>query len=355
MFTVFPPNSEIPKNGRIKFGIDPTAPNLHLGHFVPLRLVKKFQDQGHPIDIILGTFTAQLGDPSGRDKTRPILTPEETENNASVIRKQLDKILSPGFTIFKNGVFAEQMTVPSLFSILTKFNLNELTSRDAFQERIQKGNPIGMHELLVPILQGLDSLMRTSAIEIGGTDQLFNFQVSRKVQEINGQKPEICLMTPIIVGTDGRKMSKSLGNCIFLNESPEDIFGKCMSISDAVMEEWIPLLTDNAPESLSPMNRKKWMAESIVSQICGVEDAANAKNNFEKTVQNKELPNEIASIKAGTLIDSICVIRNCSKSEARRLLKAGSVQVDNEKQNEDCAVLNGQLIKVGKRDFARIV
>lgn len=367
IFKIFP-EGEITGLRRVKFGIDPTFPRLHLGHFVPLRIVRKLQREGHDVTIVLGTFTAQMGDPSGRDSTRPILSAEEVAKNAEVILEQVERILGPaespkfGFEVFRNHTLHEAINAPTLLKHLSKFTLTHMLSRNGFEERQNKGNPIGMHELIVPVLQGLDSVWLNSEIEIGGQDQLFNFQIARKLQEDNGQKPQQCLMMPIINGTDGRKMSKSLGNCIFLDESAEDIFGKVMSISDETMEEWLPLFIDpveNIPFENTlpahPMARKRMLAETIVAELHGIEIGRITAENFCKTVQNKELPKNIPEIEASNIIDAVVKIRKCSKTEARRLIDSKSVRIiDSLKNVVSDALESGDIIQVGKRDFGKV-
>lgn len=351
---IFPEGSDTRTLKKVKFGIDPTFPRLHLGHLVPLRIVKQLQEQRKDVTIVLGTFTAQMGDPSGRDQTRPILSKEDVESNAEKILAQVSRILLSGFKVFKNGDLFNVMTVPQLMKIVSDFSVQQMTSRNAFSIRIIDGNPIAIHELIVPILQGTDSVHLGSEIEVGGTDQLFNFQVARRLQELNGQKPEVCMLAPIINGTDGRKMSKSLGNCIFLDEDPTDVFGKCMSISDEVMNEWIPLLTDENKES-NPMTRKKKMARDIVEQLFDHATALTCLQQFENRIQNKEIPEEIEEIRADDLLDAVVKIRGCSKSDARRLIEQGGVKIDDEKATEKSVIKTGMIIKVGKRDFGRII
>jgi len=351
---IFPEGSSINGLKKVKFGIDPTFPKLHLGHLVPLRIVKQLQEQGCEITIVLGTFTAQMGDPSGKDETRPILSKKDVESNAETILVQVKSILNPGFKVFRNGDVFNEMQVPELMKIVSDFTVQQMTRRDAFAKRIQSGVAIGVHELIVPILQGTDSVRLESEIEIGGTDQLFNFQVARRLQELNGQEPEICVLAPIINGTDGRKMSKSLGNCVFLEDDPTDVFGKCMSISDDTMEEWLPLLTDENKES-HPMNRKKKMACDIVEQLFGSEMVPKVLAHFESTIQKRNIPDEIDDIKADDILDAVVKIRGCSRSQARSLLKDGAVKLDGVKATEETPIANGQIIKVGKRDFGKIV
>jgi len=354
MIDIFPEGSDIKELKNVKFGIDPTSPRLHLGHLVPLRVVKKLQEQGKNITIVLGTFTAQMGDPSGKDKTRPILSEEDVRKNANKILVQVEAILDPGFHVFRNGDRFNEMDAPELMKIVSDFTVQQMIRRDAFQKRISEGVSIGVHELIVPILQGTDSVTLESEIEIGGTDQLFNFQVTRRLQEINGQKPEVCMLAPIINGTDGHKMSKSLGNCIFLDEAPEEVFGKCMSISDETMEEWIPLFMDENKER-NPMKRKKKLSFEIVEQLFDTSRAETCLKQFEDRIQKKEIPDEINDIKAEDILDAVVKIRECSRSQARRLLIDGAVKIDGVKATDETPIAKGQIIKVGKRDFGRIV
>jgi len=267
---------------------------------------------------------------------------------------QVNSILAPGFKVFRNGDVFNEMRVPELMQIVSDFTVQQMTRRDAFAKRIQDGVSIGVHELIVPILQGTDSVFLKSEIEIGGTDQLFNFQVARRLQELNSQEPEVCIMAPIINGTDGRKMSKSLGNCIFLDEDPTDVFGKCMSISDETMNEWIPILTDENKES-QPMARKKKMAFDIVEQLYDSTMAKMCLEQFEKMIQKQEIPDDIEDIRADDIIDAVVKIRGCSKTQARRLLMDGAVKLGGEKVDEASVLVSGQIMKVGKRGFGKIV
>lgn len=352
----FPENSDLSKLKRVKFGIDPTAPNLHLGHLVPLRIVRKMQEEGKHVTIVLGTFTAQMGDPSGKDKTRPILSKQEVEDNADFILDQLKDILLPNFKVFRNGDLFNIMNVPSLLEIVSKFTVNKVLSRNAFQERIKHNNSIGLHELIVPILQGQDSVHLKTEIEIGGSDQLFNFQIARELQIHNKTKPEVCVLSPIINGTDGRKMSKSLNNCIFFSDKAEDIFGKCMSISDETMEEWIPLLTDNKDFHINePFIRKKRLSFKIVNQIKGKDEAIKALDIFENLSQKSSVPDDIEEFKLDNIIDIVCLIRKCSRSEARRLFKSNAISVNNIKIAEDFELKIGDIIKAGKRNFGLVI
>jgi tyrosyl-tRNA synthetase len=357
MFTTFPQNVDFTSAKNVKFGIDPTSSKLHLGHFVPLRLVRKMQEEGRNVTIVLGTFTAQLGDPSGRDSTRPILTPEEVNANADEIVSQVTKLLHPGFMFFRNSDIHNAMKLPEFLRVASKFTLARMTSRNGFQDRIEKGNSIGLHELCVPICQGLDSVHLKTEVEIGGNDQLFNFQIARELQEQHNQTPQVCVFTPIINGTDGRKMSKSLGNCIFLEEEPNEIFGKVMSISDTTMVEWLPLLTDINPGHDSiflaePMKSKKLLAHSIVWQLHGKEAADLAYSHFESSIQNRQPPENMPEIKEDSLLNAVALMRKCSRRQARTLIEAGAVYVNGDKVTNDIILLKDSVIKVG-RNFVK--
>ena len=374
-FQTFPDNVDLTPRKRVKFGIDPTFPRLHLGHLVPLRLVKKMIEDGHEVTIVLGTFTAQLGDPSGRDSTRPILSSDEVHKNADLILIQLQKFLgkilpevedpssfnwhNKDVVIFKNHQIHQNMPMHHFMKIASNFTLTHMTSRNAFQDRINNNQSIAMHELLVPMLQGWDSVSLSSQIEIGGQDQLFNFQIARQLQEVNGQKPQGCILMPIINGTDGRKMSKSLGNCVFWDENPHDIFGKVMSIPDTVMEEWFPLFVDGETKETHPMEKKKVLAIEIVKQLHSLPDAIEANQHFFHTVQNKEIPDDMPFIRRGmdavTILDAVVKMNNSSKTAARQLIKDGAIKVNGEKIfDEKFKILPTQIIQSGKRNFAKV-
>lgn len=363
----FPGNEKIDFNKKlnIKFGIDPTSDKLHLGHLIPLLQAKKLWEEGHHVDIVLGTFTAQLGDPSGKDAMRPILPPEETEKNAISIIEQVARIFGnpdsshPGWDsikIHRNGDWFSKMSAVEMINILSKFTTTQLLSRDSFQKRIEDKNPIGMHELVVPVLQGIDSVNLKTNIEIGGTDQLFNFGISRDMQRLNGQEPEICLLMPIINGTDGRKMSKSFGNCIFINDSPSDVFGKTMSISDELMREWVEVFFDEPLDiRMGPLAMKKELAFEITKLIWSTEEAGKAIGHFESVIQKGKLPENISTIILTHLLNAVILIRKCSVSEAKRLIKQGAVRVNDVKVEDEKMQLNsGDVVRVGKLDLAKV-
>lgn len=355
-FTTFPENINpfLKENGVVKFGIDPTGPDLHLGHLLPLRIVKKLKDKGANVHIVLGTFTAQIGDATGRDAARPILSEAHTKGNAALIKLQIKRILGEDVKIHFNTDWFNDMTLPELMSIISKFSVQKLLNRDNFSNRIQNHIPIAMHELMGPILQGIDSFKLKADIEVGGSDQLFNFVITREVQEWLGQKPEVCILSPVINGLDGRKMSKSFDNCIFLEDEPEEIFGKVMSISDQTMREWLPIFIDNIDVEKHPMTQKKELAFQITTEIWNVEKAENAKSHFESLIQSKELPENMVEFEVGNLVEIVSKIVNGSKSEARRLLIANAVKVNGEKVGEEFLIKSGDILKVGKRNYAKI-
>jgi tyrosyl-tRNA synthetase len=364
MFKIFPEGATIEPGVRVKFGIDPTYHRLHLGHMVPLKFVRGLAAKGHPVTIVLGTFTARLGDPSGRDATRPILDRDTVEANAAAITKTINKFM-PGWPnmsgsgIAWNGNFLYGLPLSTFMELASNFTVTHMMSRDSFQRRQEAGTGVALHELLVPICQGYDSVCLQAGVEVGGQDQLFNFQIARQMQEIYHQKPpQVCVMAPIIRGTDGRKMSKSLDNCVWMDEEPNDMFGKVMSVSDEVMEEWLPLLLDDDPSTVDatrgPMHKKKVLAYQIVMQCHGNEAAQDAWRHFEKTVQNRETPEVVAEVEAATLVEAVVKIRDTSRTEARRLLGASAVRVDGAVVKDDVVVRPGQLIKVGKLDYGMV-
>ena len=354
--TLFPSDAVIPKKpSRVKFGIDPTGDQLHLGHLIPLKIVKQLKNEGHQIDILFGTFTAQIGDATDRYTSRPILSENETIRNASILLEQVTRIIGNDVNIHYNTTWHNETTLPDLISLMSKFSVQKLLSRDNFTNRMEQNVPITMNELFSPLLQGLDSYFLKTNIEIGGTDQLFNFTISREIQTILGSSPQICIMSPIINGLDGRKMSKSLGNCIFINDTPENVFGKVMSISDATMNEWQSIFMDSVDITKHPMLLKKELAHKITWDIWGEELANEALITFEKNIQNKEIPKNIPEFQLMPILDLIKTITNTSKSEAKRLLTSNAVSINGIKANEDSVVGINDIIKVGKLKYGRIV
>ena len=354
-FKIIPEGSKVPTSGVVKLGIDPTSDKLHLGHLIPIRMVRKLKESGMQAHIILGTFTAQLGDPSGRDTMRPVLTPETTKANASSIISQLHRVLGEDITIHYNHEWFDKMTLPEALSILSKFNVDYLMSRDSFQKRKEGGNPVGLHEIIVPILQGLDSVELNAKVEVGGTDQLFNFMISRDLQSKSGQEPEICLMAPIINGTDGRKMSKTYNNAIYINDSPTDVYGKVMSISDETMHQWLPIFIESYDSKDHPMKLKKELAYTVTEEIWGRDGAEKGKSSFENNIQSGKLPDDIKEQSNDDFLSFISKMIGDSKGAARRLIQGGGVTVNDVKVNSQEYKLNsGDIVKAGKRNFAKV-
>ncbi len=354
-FDILPKDVKLPKTGqRVKFGIDPTSDQLHLGHLVPLMLVKRLKDEGNHVTIVLGTFTAQMGDPSGKDKTRPILDQFVTKSNAESILGQVTRVIGEGFDVARNHEWFERITLPEMMKTLAMFNVGHLMARDSFQKRQDAGNPIGMHELIVPLLQGLDSVELRTQIEVGGSDQLFNFMMSRDLQAKMGQEPEACFLTPIINGTDGKKMSKTSGNCIFINDRPEDVFGKTMSISDETMHEWSPIFLSEWSQPERPMQLKMRLAQTLTSIIWGPEKALQARQHFEDTIQKKQAPEDMPSIGLRPIVDFVVEMRGSSRNQARQLLAQDGVRVNGDKVDEEYLLIPGDVVQAGKRCFARV-
>lgn len=374
-------NIDFGKKLNVKFGIDPTADRLHLGHLIPLLVVKDLLSKGHHVDIVLGTFTAQLGDPTGKNAMRPILDAQTTMGNASKIIAQVIRVLGEenekDLEFQMNHLWFQHMTAIEMTNILSKFTVSNLLARDSFSKRMEENNPIGMHELVVPILQGIDSVKLKTNVEIGGTDQLFNFNITRQVQRNHEQEPEVCMLMPIINGTDGRKMSKSFNNCILLDDKPENVFGKVMSISDDLMKEWWPVISNSDfptpylkggdfPGDMHPMKLKKDLAWHITSIVWNNDKANEAAEHFESVIKGRNKPDEMKEIDTSakgpiSILEIVMNVRGCSKTEARRLIASLSVRVMNEGSDSTVIVSDTVLfagpavIKVGKRDFVKLV
>jgi len=359
---------------RVKFGIDPTFPDVHLGHAVPIRLLRLFQDHGHLPVLILGDGTARLGDPTGRNDQRPPLTPEQVEENAKTYLVQIGKLLdlSEGAAeVRRNTEWFGKMDFFDCLQLASKSTAARLLERDDFQKRMQANLPVHLHEMMYPLMQGLDSVKVAADVELGGNDQLFNLHMGRQMQEREGQRPQVCITTPLLLGTDGRKMSKTYGNHVGLNANADDMFGKVMSLSDEGMASWFALATslDSAEiETLlngHPRDAKDCLARSVVAELHSVEAAAAASEEFVRRFQKKEKPAEIPEkqVAAGTyalpgLMKAVGLAN--STSEARRLIEGGGVRLDDEVikdvRHEILFEAGGAnvLMQAGKRRFARI-
>lgn len=354
---------------RIKLGVDPTAPDLHLGHTIALRKLRQFQDLGHRAVLIIGDFTALIGDPSGRSATRPALTREEVQRNAQTYQEQAFKIVDRKRCDLRfNGEWFSTFTMSDVVRLCARYTVARMLERDDFGRRYKAGDPIGVHELLYPLLQGYDSVKIDADVEIGGTDQTFNILVGRDLQRDAGGDGQVALLLPILEGTDGTlKMSKSLGNAIGIQDPPRDMFGKIMSISDVLMARYYAQLSMTPPDqwrSLHPLEAKKRLARELVARFHGGEDADDAQRFFEQRHQARELvdPEEHALVGdadgAVWICRLLCEVRFApSRSEARRLIQQGAVRVDGAIiRDVDYRFRLGSdsLVQVGRRRLARV-
>jgi tyrosyl-tRNA synthetase len=352
---------------RVKLGIDPTAPDIHLGHVVVLRKLRAFQDAGHIVVLIIGDYTARVGDPSGRSGERPVLAPEEIDANAVTFQEQAIKVLDRGRTeVRRNG---EWLNMPSddLFRLVRRFTVARLLERDDFARRMAASEPISALELLYPILQGYDSVAVEADVELGGTDQTFNLLFARDVQESFGQSPQSILTVPILPGTDGvRRMSKSLGNYVGVTEPPEEMFGKVMSIPDPIMGDYsLLLLGEPLDPSRHPGQAKRELARRLVATFHDEAAAAAAEQRFDQVHVRKELPDELeeALVEADGPDGAVHVPAvlaehfALSRSEARRLIEQGGVKLGGtvlKGLDVPAGELDGEVLQVGKRRFVRL-
>ncbi|HEY8967242.1 MAG TPA: tyrosine--tRNA ligase [Candidatus Methylacidiphilales bacterium] len=351
---------------RVKFGVDPTSPDIHLGHTVPLLKLREFQDAGHLAVLIIGDFTASIGDPTGRNATRPELSPDDIAANAKTYQDQAFKILDPAKTeVVFNSAWFGKMTAVDLIQLQRRGNATQMLQRRDFHERREAGKPIAMHELTYPLLQGWDSVVLKSDVELGGTEQLFNLLIGRDLQEQVGQPPQVVMTLPLLEGLDGHnKMSKSLGNTIAVNDPPSEMFGKAMRISDELMARWYPTLFAEALDaSLHPMEAKKQLAARITARFHGEAAAKEAREGFERVFSKHELPTDMPSfpLASPTLLPKLLVEIKAapSGSQARTLIQQGSVTLDGEKVTDPAHLVDpskGEIVlKAGKRFFAKIV
>ncbi|MFA5317708.1 MAG: tyrosine--tRNA ligase [Dehalococcoidales bacterium] len=359
---------------RLKEGFDPSFPDIHLGHMVGLRKLRQFQEMGHQVVLIVGDWTAQIGDPSGASVTRPMLSADDVKANAETYMKQFFKVVSRERTEVRwQSEWFGKFDLGDVIKLASKFTVAQVLARDDFNERYHSGRPITITETLYPLLQAYDSVVTQADVEFGGTDQKFNLLMGRELQNMVGQKPQQVFMVPILVGTDGsRKMSKSLGNYIGVAEPPREMYGKIMSVPDDLMISYFELLTD-VPDgelteigremtagTLNPMSLKKRLAREILNQLHGQSAAQEAEGHFERTVQNKEVPDEmpVAEI-TETLPDLRHLLKNNgvvgSLSEAARLIRQGGVEIDGQKVTAfQAEVSDGSIIKAGKRAYFEI-
>jgi len=368
------------KRGRplkIKAGFDPTAPDLHLGHTVLIEKMKQFQELGHEVVFLIGDFTGMIGDPSGKSETRKQLTKEEVLKNAETYKAQIFKILDPQKTVIEfNHRWMEKLDAVSLIELTAKYTVARMLEREDFKQRYQKQQSISIHEFLYPLMQGYDSVVLKADVELGGTDQRFNLLIGRELQREYSQEPQVVLTMPLLEGLDGiQKMSKSLGNYIGINEPPEEMFGKVMSISDELMWRYYELLSDTSlPEirrshaqvengSLHPMEVKKTLAAELVERFHGSMAARSARDYFETRYQKKSLPSHIKKQFAAPEPVWICQLLTDvlqfakSRGEARRLISQGAVKVDGEVVTDINFEFHGKrhrVVEVGKNRIAQV-
>jgi tyrosyl-tRNA synthetase len=351
---------------RVKLGIDPTAPDIHLGHTVVLEKLREFQDFGHTVVLIIGDYTARVGDPSGRSAMRPVLSGEEIDHNAETYQRQAFKILDPEKTeVRRNGEWLD-MRAEDLFRLARHATVAQLLAREDFSNRWKAQQPISVLELLYPLLQGYDSVAIKADVELGGTDQHFNLLLGREIQQAYGVQPQSILTMPILPGTDGvQRMSKSSGNYIGVDEAPEEIFGKVMSIPDEVMPTYYSLLTHEPfdPDE-HPNQAKRRLGRTLVAQFNGEEAATGAEAHFDRLFKQHELPEDLPEfpLPDGDPIHLPALLRDAfgiSGAEARRVLGSGGVRVNGEQLSDvdvDVAAerLEGATVQLGKRRFVRL-
>jgi len=362
---------------RIKTGFDPTAPDLHLGHTVLLNKMRQFQDLGHEVIFLIGDFTGMIGDPSGKNETRPPLTREQVEANAETYRKQVFKVLDPHKTkVMFNSEWLDKLTPVDLIKLAATHTVARMLERDDFHKRYKEGHAIAIHEFLYPLLMGYDSVAMRADIELGGTDQKFNLLMGRELQKHFGQKPQTVLMLPLLPGLDGiKKMSKSLGNYIGIDESPSEIFGKVMSISDETMWLYFQLISFRTLEEikqfrkevndgLNPRDVKFRLAEELVERFHDRAAAKHAHETFVAQFQQGAMPENLPEVNLiapeGLPIPSVIKMAGLtdSTSEAIRMIQQGAVRMDGERVNEKGLVMQaGQtfVLQVGKRRFAKVI
>ena len=357
---------------RVKLGLDPTAPDLHLGHTVVINKLRDFQQLGHQVQFLIGDFTGMIGDPTGKNQTRPPLTRAEIEKNAKTYQEQVFKILDPARTqILYNSAWSDKLGAEGIIRLAARYTVARLLERDDFAKRMKNNQPVALHELLYPLMQGYDSVAMKADVELGGTDQKFNLLVGRELQKQFGQEPQCILTMPLLEGLDGKeKMSKSLGNYVGINEPPQEIFGKLMSISDALMWRYIDLLSFEPPEKIKawkgehPRDVKARFAKEIVARFHSASAAEQAQADFESRFREGEMPADIPEVTVnappgGILISQLLKQAGLTPSttEAQRMIEQGGVKLDGERVSDKALKIPAGrtvIAQVGKRKFARI-
>ncbi|MCP6719287.1 MAG: tyrosine--tRNA ligase [Patescibacteria group bacterium] len=361
---------------RLYFGIDPTSPNIHIGHAIPLRKLRQFQDLGHDVILLFGTFTAQVGDPSERDKKREALTLNQVKKNMTAYKKQAAKILDVSkLKIRGNAQWLAKLKFNDLLKLASYFTTSRLLERDMFQERLKKEKEVWLSELLYPLMQGYDSVAMNVDLEIGGTDQTFNMLVGRKLQRIYNKKEKFILTTSMLMGLDGREMSKTYGNFINILDQPNDMYGKIMSLKDNLITHYFELCTDFTVSDIKKMEKalkfkkvnprdlKAELAKEIVKIYHGKQKADKAEKEFNRVFKKRELPSKIKEVKIKrkrlNILDLLLSTKQVtSKSQARRLILQKAVKIDGilkEDSQEIIKIKKGMTIKIGKRRFAKMI
>ena len=356
---------------RVKFGMDPSSPDLHIGHAIPLLKLRDLQELGHHVVLIVGDSTAMVGDPSGKNQLRPQLSREDVESNLETYTAQAGKILDMDRTeVRRNSEWFDGMDFEGVLRLCARMTVARMIERDTFQKRIKQGEPVGIHEFLYPLMQGWDSVQVQADVELGGTDQLFNLLVGRQLQEQEGARPQICVTSPLINGADGRKMSKSYGNAILFEDSPADVFGKTMAVEDEVMAVWFEQLTRIESSEIKallaghPRDAKVRLGRELVTLLHGTDAGAAAADAFDRQFRGGELPDDIpevswpaeGSLPLANLLRELGLAS--SGGEARRLVQQGGVRLDGEVAKQPMELVSppeGELlVQVGKRRFARV-
>jgi tyrosyl-tRNA synthetase len=352
---------------RVKLGIDPTAPDIHLGFVVVLKKLREFQDLGHTAVLVVGDYTARVGDPSGRSKTRPVLSPEEIEANTRTYLEQAYLVLDPEKTeVRRNSEWLAGLSLADVIEFTRATTVARILERDDFSKRFSAGDPITLTELLYPLMQAYDSVALDADVELGGTDQLYNLLMGRHVMEYYGKRPQGVLTTPLLVGTDGAmKMSKSLGNYIGVTDPPNEMFGKVMNIPDHLMPDYYSLLLDRPMPDAEPVEQKRELARSIVRMFHGENAAAEAERTFDAVVR-RQVPEKVPEVELSGdgelwIVDLITLAGFASTNgEARRFIRGGAVRLDGEVIGDETLSLEsgdviGKVLQVGKRRYARFV
>ena len=351
---------------RVKLGLDPTAPDLHVGHLVVLDVLRAFQDGGHTVVLIIGDYTAMIGDPSGRSETRPMLTQEQVAANAETYFQQVDLVLDRSkIEVRHNSEWLAAMSAADILRLMAKATLQQVLQREDFADRMKSGAAVGAHEILYPFSQAYDSVAVEADVEIGGTDQLFNLLFGREIQKSFGQEPQDIAVFPLLEGTDGeQKMSKSLGNYIGLAEPPEEIYGKTMSIPDRLIERYVRLVSGLDPKeqagvlAMKPRDGKAALARQLVNRLHGGEAARRAEEDFDLKFRKHEIPEEIEERTVADPKDLVAVLvetgLGSSRGDARRLIEQGGVRINGQKADVDAKLKDGDVLQAGKRRFVRI-